>query len=129
MRLLGALLKSAADPDADAIADFAGGVRLGVGTRMPRIPAVYPRKVRWSLPEQGHPELWEEVNCEAPILLKSYRSARELAAEVEKDLEEQTARGLCERLTEAEARERFGEGFIVASLGASSKERRRTGRG
>jgi len=46
MRLLGALLKSAADPDADAIADFAGGARLGVGTRMPRIPAVYLRKVR-----------------------------------------------------------------------------------
>jgi len=121
MRLFGALLKSASDPDADAIADFAGGVRLGVGTRMPRIPAVYPRKVRWSLPEQGHPELWEEVNCEVPILLKNYRSARDLTEEVEKDLEEQCARGLSEKLSEAEARERFGAGFVVASLGALVK--------
>jgi len=121
MRLLGALLKATADPDAEAIANFASGVRLGVGTRMPRIPAVYPRKVRWSLPEQGHPELWEDVNFEAPVLLKNYRSARELVAEVEKDLEEQTSRGLCEKLSEAEARERFGDGFIVASLGALVK--------
>jgi len=121
MRLLAALLKAASDPDAEGIASFAGGVRLGVGVELPRTPAVYPRKSHWSLPSQAHPELLEPGSLEEPILLENYRSARELAAEVEADLEDQCRRGLCEKMLESEARDRFGDAFIVASLGALVK--------
>jgi len=121
VRLLSALLKDAQDPDAQGILDYAHGVRIGVGVRMPRTPAVYPRKRRWALPSQAHPELLEDFAFDEPVLLDNYRSARELQKEVEKDLEDLLARGLCEKLTEEEAKRRFGSRFVVASLGALVK--------
>ena len=56
-RLLGAVLKQLGDPDGTGIADFARGVRVGVGVRLPRLPALYPPKRKWRLEEQrglGH---------------------------------------------------------------------------
>jgi len=121
IRLLAAMLANAGDPDAEGIRGYTAGARLGVGVTMPRTPAVYPRKRRWALPEQAHPELRDEYEFTAPVLLDNYRSARDLQKEVEADLEDLLSRGLCERLTEDEAKARFGTRFVVASLGALVK--------
>jgi len=117
VRLLAALLADAQDPDALGILGYAGGVRIGVGTRLPRTPAVFPRKRRWALPTQAHPELLDDYDFAEPVVLENYKSARELQREVEADLEDLRARGLCDRLTEEEAMTRFGSRFVVASLG------------
>ena len=50
-RLLGGLLKAAADPEV-SIASFARGVRVGPGSRMPRCPRLYAKKKKWRIPEQ-----------------------------------------------------------------------------
>jgi len=121
VRLLAALLQDAQDPDAAGIAGYAAGVRIGVGVRMPRTPAVYPRKRKWALPTQAHPELLDDFDFTEPVLLENYRSAKDLQQEVEADLEDLRARGLCEKLTESEAKSRFGSRFVVASLGALVK--------
>ena len=46
IRLLQTLLREGGDPDASGMGQLAIGVKLGVGSRMPRTPAVYPRKTR-----------------------------------------------------------------------------------
>ena len=60
-RLLGAFLKHTRDPE-KGVVDFADGVRVGVGFKLPRVPAVYLRKRKWRLKEQENPEahLWQE---------------------------------------------------------------------
>jgi len=121
VRLLAALLDDAQDPDAAGILGYVSGVRVGVGTRMPRTPAVFPRKRRWALPSQSHPELLDPHEFAEPVVLENYKSARELQKEVEADLEDLRARGLCDRLTEPEAQARFGTRYVVASLGALVK--------
>ena len=50
-RLLGGMLKAAADPEV-SIASFAQGVRVGPGSRMPRCPRIYAKKKKWRIPEQ-----------------------------------------------------------------------------
>jgi len=121
IRLMAALLANIRDPDAAGVLGYTCGVRIGVGVRMPRTPAVYPRKRRWALPSQAHPELTEDFDFAEPVLLDNYRSARDLQKEVELDLEDLLARGLCEKLTESEAKARFGTRYVVASLGALVK--------
>ena len=72
-------------------------------------------------PTQALPELLEDHDFSAPILLDNYKSAKELEKEVELDLEDLLARGLCDKLTEEEAMVKFGTKFVVASLGALVK--------
>ena len=48
-RLFGAMLAAAQDPDAAGIREFVRGVPIGVGVKLPRLPALYKRKTRWSL--------------------------------------------------------------------------------
>ena len=52
VRLLQALLKDAGDPDWEVLDQYARGVRVGVGVRMPRTPAVFNPKRKWRLPGQ-----------------------------------------------------------------------------
>jgi len=121
IRLLAALLKGIDDPDVAGIARYARGVRLGVGVKLPRTPAVYPRKVRWALPSQKDPDGLGDGLGGPPVLLENYSSAKVLEKEVEADLDDLVARGLAEVMEEAEARRRFGNDFVVASLGALVK--------
>ena len=46
-RLFSSLLQLAADPDAEAIGVISLGVPLGFHRVLPRVPALYDRKVRW----------------------------------------------------------------------------------
>ncbi len=56
IRMLQRILKLGGDPDAAGMEHFCRGVRIGVGTKMPRTPAVYARKRRWRLEGQGDPD-------------------------------------------------------------------------
>ena len=53
-RKMGLLLNAAKDPDV-GLGDFAAGVRVGPGARLPRVPELYPRKKKWRLPRQADP--------------------------------------------------------------------------
>ena len=119
VRLIQALQRAVGDPDPQAMDHFARGIRLGVGVRMPRTPAVYARKTRWRLPEQA------SADCDRPtegasVWRDNYRSAKLCAEAVAKQLDEHHQRGLSLRLEPAEARRRFPD-LRVSSLGAVAK--------
>ena len=86
-------------------------MRVGVGCKMPRVPAVYSRKWKW--------KLWYEPARGADN--KNYSSAAELDEAVEDQLEQSDTKGQAFRLTEEEARERYESKLVVASLGAMVK--------
>ena len=47
IRLLSDILQACEDPDFEDIRSMTKGVRIGVGTTLPRTPAVYARKKKW----------------------------------------------------------------------------------
>jgi len=97
------------------------GIRIGVGVTMPRTPAVYEARTRWKLPEQER--LGEEgLEDDIPGAWRAnYTSVKLLQKEVVKELEDLDARGLTLKLTEDEARTRYGGELVVAPLGAIQK--------
>ncbi len=119
IRLMQALLRTIGDPDAHGMEHFARGVRLGVGTRLPRTPAVYSRKTHWRLPEQAAARPEDFVSTDS-IWRENYRSAKQCADAVQRQLDEHHARGLAIRVGAEEAERRF-PGLRVSSLGAVIK--------
>ncbi len=120
LRLLRSILAAAGDPDAEAMLGYIEGVAIGVDTRMPRTPAVYARKRRWTLEGQRERKqgYLEEV---VPLEWRSnYRSARVQAEELERQLDQLTAEGKFLRMSEAEARDKWPEA-TPAALGALEK--------
>ncbi len=120
VRLLESILKDSGDPDWRGMAQFATGIRLGVGRRMPRTPAVYARKRRWRIPEQADPEGWTGQSVSG-VWRDNYRSAKEQRTEVRRQLEEHVAQGLAFKLSPSDAIARYPN-LQVASLGAVVKE-------
>ena len=120
MRLLQAFLRAAGDPDWRGLDHFARGVRIGVGVRLPRTPAVFKRKRRWRLEGQGDALVWKSPSVET-VWLSNYKSARDQADELERQLEECHSRGWALKLTQQELLERFPEGAAVSALGAVCK--------
>ena len=53
-RFLDVLLRSADDPEI-GLGQYAQGVKVGPGTRMPRLPALFEAKKKWRLPSQVDP--------------------------------------------------------------------------
>ena len=125
VRLLQAVLCEAGDPDHRGMEHFCRGVRVGVGTRMPRTPAVFARKRHWRLEGQADRSAWEAPSV-STVWQANYRSAKEQVTEIEKQLEEAHEKEWALRLTQAEARERF-LGLVVSSLGAVVKSDQATG--
>ncbi len=119
VRLIQALQRAVGDPDPGAMNHFARGVRLGVGSRLPRTPAVYERKMRWRMPEQSAATPEDVVSTEA-VWRDNYRSARQCSDAVEKQLEDHYNRGMALKVPAARAEEDF-PGIRVSSLGAVIK--------
>ncbi len=76
------------------------GVKIGVGTKLPRAPAVFERKRKWSLPEQRVEEAKHFKNgVDGPIkppdkaFEENYTNARKFEAAVAKQLDLQTRKG------------------------------------
>ena len=118
-RLFGAMLAAAQDPDAAGIREFVRGVPIGVGVKLPRLPALYKRKTRWSLEAQWVPEKEEPSTGE--VWLANYRSTANFLPQLRKALQADVDGGLIEKLTSTEARRRYGSKLRVGSLGALFK--------
>ena len=122
-RYLSLLLEAADDPDRH-IGDFARGVRVGPGARLPRLPALYAKKTSWRLPEQYNALDYQEERAASEGVWRSNNSSLEgLADKVEAVTDDQSERGQILRLTENEARARYPN-LTVASLGANKKRSR-----
>ena len=81
IRLIQAILREADDPDVAGMEQFARGIRIGVGVRMPRTPAVYLRKTRWRLRQQKMTDGMTPTGVEA-VWRDNYRPAVLHGAEV-----------------------------------------------
>ena len=121
-RYMGLLLKAAKDPDA-GLGDFAAGVRVGPGARLPRVPALYPPKRKWRLPKQMDPiDYLEEQSTSESVWRQNYSSLEEYEEQVPEVMIDQAKRGQVLRLSESDARKRF-PGVVIASLGAQRTEK------
>ena len=122
-RFLDLLLRAAEDPEV-GIGDFAKGVRVGPGVRMPRLPALYKRKKKWRLASQADLRNYledEEAGGEH-TWRRNYSSLDELSDKVIDVLEDQSKRGQILKLSEAEAKRQYPN-LVVASLGANKKDK------
>ena len=120
-RFLGLLLRASEDPDTQLV-NFAQGVKVGPGTRVPRNPALYRPKRKWRLESQRGPTNWqqeEERQSEAPRR-QNFASLVGFVDKVEAVLEDQADRGQEPKFTEAEARARFPD-LVVASFGCPAQ--------
>ena len=121
-RFIDLLLRASEDPERH-LGSFAQGVKVGPGSRMPRLPALYKAKRRWRLPEQRDPMnyLEEEQQSENPWR-QNYATVAGLADKVLAVLEDQVSRGQVRKYTEAEAVAMY-PGLVIASLGANRKDK------
>ena len=89
------LLQRAADDPEVGLGSFAQGVRVGPGVRIPRLPALYKRKKKWSLPSQADPRnyLEEEETGREHTWRRNYASLDDLSDKVLDVLKDQTRRG------------------------------------
>ena len=107
-KLIKAFLVRAGDPDTGVFDDFVSGVNLGVTEPLPRTPAVFEEKVRWSL------DLPTGV---AEDEVPNYVSVVGHEEAVEELFRAEAALGWMEEFSDEEARRRFGERLRVAALG------------
>ncbi len=119
LRLLEAILYAGNDPDRRGLNQYGKGVRLGIGARLPRTPAVFGPKRHWRLAEQRHADALEGAPVEA-VWMDNYKSVVVHRDLVEAQLEDHYRRGLALRLTRAEAAVQFPN-LTVAAMGAVSK--------
>ena len=94
---------------------------LGAFLSQPRVLAVYPRKRKWRLKEQQEAEVHHWFDPVWGADNQNYSSAAELAEAVEEQLELSVQKGQAFRLTEDEARKKYGRKLVIASLGAQVK--------
>ena len=121
-RFFDLLLRSSEDPEV-GLGEFAVGVRVGPGARMPRLPALYKAKKKWRLASQANSQDYlDDEEATEGKWRRNYSSVSQLADKVIEVMEDQTARGQLIKLSEAEARRQY-PGLVVASLGAVRKDR------
>ncbi len=118
-RLLETILTEGGDPDKRGIKHFYQGVRLGVGRKTPRTPAVFAKKTKWNLAEQGTASDLAGQSVQA-VWRDNYQTVKAHPELILQQLEDHHARGLALRLTPKEAREQYPD-LTVVSLGAVAK--------
>ena len=92
-----------------------GGVRVGPGTRLPRLSALYRPKRKWRLAGQGDLE-------DYPSWRKNSSSLGALSDKVKDVLDDQSRRGQVLKLIEHEARRQHPD-LVMAALGADRKDK------
>ncbi len=118
VRLLQTILDLAGDPDARGMEHFCRGVRVGVGVRMPRTPAVDQRKRRWRLHAEDIGATVEEPEG-MDGWRANYRSAEVHCDEVHRQLIDHHQRGLSLKYSPTEA---LGlDSLSINSLGGVEK--------
>ena len=116
LNLLGAYLAAIDDPDFDILTretdSFTTGVRVGVGCRLPRTPAVFERKLKWRNLDDTPFDPQRE----------NYASAVGAAKQLQAQFEEERAMGMCFDVTLADAQRCYpGDSLRLASLAAIDK--------
>ena len=91
-RFLQLLLTASEDPET-GLGDYASGVGIGPGARLPRLPALYAAKKRWKLTGQEDPaDCLEPVEGSEAAWRKNYSTPGPFMNEVESVLEDQHKR-------------------------------------
>ncbi len=121
VRLLQTLLALGGDPDVPGMDHFGRGVRVGVGVRLPRTPAVYARKRRWRLKQDEVGQIDDGELAGVDSWRLNYRTAIIHKEEVHRQLMDHHARGMAVRLSPAEAL--TCKNLSVNSLGGVEKPR------
>ena len=115
VRLVQALLTAFRDPDAYFGNWWARGVWLGSPDRpLPRTPALYERKTRWPLKDDG-----ETLHGDWKA---NYSSLRDHEEQVFRQYESEIAEGLMGRMSLGEALDEYGESLLLAATGAIAKK-------
>ena len=111
LKLIGAMLKSAGDPDwavyADAKRNFVEGVPLGYREPLPRTPAIFERKVKWR--QYNDEELAWAVEG-------NYGTTSERHEQIAKQFEEEQEQGMMQKSFLDEAKAEWGDNLKIASL-------------
>ena len=105
--MISAMLHRFGDPDWQFVKELEDGVPLGVDEELPRTPAVFEEKVKWSLDEDDGPGESERNN---------YSSVEPHLEEVESLFREEAKEGWMVEMTDQDAFCRFGDRLHVASL-------------
>ena len=114
-RRLRALAEALSDEDFGFLEEVAArGVRLGVDLEMPRTPAVYEEKVKWTV------DATDEIMRD--MLAENYESAEENAEDIARQVLHEVEIGAIVRMMEHEARRKYKGRLAVAALGAVPKE-------
>ena len=114
VRLLQAILQAANDPDAVICEHAAGGVRVGVGTTLPRVPAVFEQKQSWALEHIPDEVLGQSRS--------NYSSARDRPEVLEKQFQDEIAENFMIKVTFRDAKAKYGNDLLLAALGALEKK-------
>ena len=121
-RFLHVLLRLAGDPEV-GLGEYSQGVRVGPGTRMPRLPAFFRPKRKWRLASQQDPlDYLEQSTDPGSVWRRNYASQATFEEQELEVLHDQAAWGQLLVYSEAEARRAFPN-QVIASLGAQRKEK------
>ena len=99
-RFLDLLLRVAEDPEV-GLGEYAQGVRVGPGARMPRLPALFKPKKKWRLPSQADPlDYLEHAPDRSGVWRRNYSTLQEFESQVLEVMYDQAARGQIIVMTE-----------------------------
>ena len=104
--------------------EFSLGVCVGLGARLPKLPALYPAKKRWRLPEQGDPRSYPEQVDKVRTWRTNHASLNARTDKVLEVLEDQATRDQFIKMTEEQARQRYPD-LVVVLLGVMKKVKSR----
>ena len=117
------MLLQIADGSGDRLGDYSRGVRVGPGTRMPRLPALFRPKKKWRLASQFDPlDCLEGSTDSSTVWRRNYSTLQPLEQKVLDVMHDQATRGQVLVLSETEAKLRYPD-LVIASLGAQRKEK------
>ena len=92
-RFLDVLLRAADDPEI-GLGEYVQGVKVGPGTRMPRLPALYKAKKKWRLPSQVDPlDYLEYAPDKSGVWRSNYSTLCEFETQVLEVMHDQASRG------------------------------------
>jgi hypothetical protein len=115
VRLMQALMTAFEDPDAYFCEWWAKGVWLGSPTRpLPRAPALYDRKIKWALKDEG-----DSLHGDWTT---NYSSLRGHEEKVKAQYDAEVKDGLMAKISLGEALDRFGSNLIIAATAAIAKK-------
>ena len=121
-RFLDLLLRIAKDPEV-SIGEFSQGVRVGPGTRMPRLPALYNPKKKWHLASQADAlDYLEHAPDHEGAWRRNYSTRQAFEQQILEVMHDQAARGQNIVLSEKEAKRTYPN-LVIASLGVQRKEK------